>query len=193
MATLSSDDPWRVRLLGGSFEKGGERFDFCTSSRTDPEGKFRLVFTLPAGTRGPTEHAHPGESETAEILSGTCRFWVGDTVRDCGPGDTVVIPAKTPHRMHNRGREACVMRVTYSGPRMEDVFVPAAVNLREHGVVRAFTGMVLWVVERQPTHPSSRLERAAMRLLARIFRLFGARRHEPLLGWDRPPAPTPPA
>lgn len=178
-------DPWRVTLVGGELQKGGERFDFCTSARTDPEGKFRLLFTLPAGKKGPTEHTHPGESETAEIVSGTCRIWVGDDIHDCKPGDVVTIPAETKHRMHNRGKEPCVMRVTYSGPVMEDVFVPTAIALKKQGLFRAFMGMIIWVAEQRPTRPSSKLEALVIRAFARAFKLIGGKSHQPVLGWDR--------
>jgi mannose-6-phosphate isomerase-like protein (cupin superfamily) len=176
---------WRITLVGGQLQKGGERFDFCTSARTDPEGKFRLIFTLPPGKKGPTEHAHPGESETLEIVSGNCRFWVGSSMYDCGPGDVVTIPADTKHRMHNRGKDDCVMRVTYSGSVMEDVFVPAAVALKQQGLFRAFMGMIIWVADKQPTRPSSKLEVLLLRAFARIFKLIGGKSHQPVLGWDQ--------
>lgn len=179
-----NEDVWQVRLPGGALQKGGERFDFCTSARTDPEGKFRLIFTLPPNKTGPTEHTHPDESETLEIVSGRCRFWVDGVQRDCGPGDVVVVPPATRHRMHNVSDADCVMRVTYTGPSMEDVFVPAAVALKRGGLLRAFMGMIIFVAQEQPTRPSSRLEVKIIRAFAFVFRLLGGRAHERVLRWD---------
>jgi len=46
---------------------------------------------------GPRPHRHP-YTETFVIIRGRARFTVGDTERDGGAGDVLVVPAGTPHK-----------------------------------------------------------------------------------------------
>ena len=49
------------------------------------------------GGRVPIEHVHPYIEERFEILSGTARLSMRGQLRDVGAGQTVVVPAGTPH------------------------------------------------------------------------------------------------
>lgn len=47
------------------------------------------------------EHYHPFQTERFEVLSGTLRTRINEEVRDYSAGEVFVIPAGTPHAMHN--------------------------------------------------------------------------------------------
>ncbi len=57
------------------------------------------------------EHAHPTQTETFEGVSGTFVLDVAGETRRIGPGDTIVIPARTPHGFKD-APEAAHLRVT---------------------------------------------------------------------------------
>ncbi len=56
---------------------------------------------LPAGVSGPPQHRHVMHDETFLVTSGTLRFILGDTHRDAGVGDYVVVPVGAPHTFAN--------------------------------------------------------------------------------------------
>ena len=45
------------------------------------------------------EHLHPGQSERHEVLSGRLGLHIDGEDRELEPGDAVVVPATTPHRL----------------------------------------------------------------------------------------------
>ena len=64
--------------------------------------------TVPAGG-STTEHYHRSSEEIYHFLSGAGRMRLGGEEADVGAGDTVLIPAGTPHRLVNPGAEALVL------------------------------------------------------------------------------------
>ena len=50
-------------------------------------------------------HVHPGQEERFEVLAGELEFRVGKKTIVACPGDTVVVPAGTPHRFRNTSTE----------------------------------------------------------------------------------------
>jgi mannose-6-phosphate isomerase-like protein (cupin superfamily) len=58
------------------------------------------------GGKAPPAHFHPAQDEHFEVLEGTLRAKVGGEERDLGPGETLEIPAGTPHQMWNPGEQA---------------------------------------------------------------------------------------
>jgi mannose-6-phosphate isomerase-like protein (cupin superfamily) len=53
----------------------------------------------------PPAHLHPAQDEYFEVRSGHLTAVVGGTERSLGPGDTLEIPRRTPHKMWNAGGE----------------------------------------------------------------------------------------
>lgn len=69
-------------------------------SRTD--NRFgAIASTMPAGVKGPPQHRHLMHDETFLITSGVLRFTLGETYRDAGVGDYVVVPIGAPHTFAN--------------------------------------------------------------------------------------------
>jgi transcriptional regulator with XRE-family HTH domain len=57
------------------------------------------------GRSGKQLHSHPHE-EFAFVLKGTVTLTLGDEESELEPGDGVTLPAHSPHRWENRGRQA---------------------------------------------------------------------------------------
>jgi len=64
----------------------------------------------PTAEREPV-HIHPRQESGAEVLSGSLVFEVAGERRRLGAGETISVPANTPHRFWNDGNEkACSIR-----------------------------------------------------------------------------------
>jgi quercetin dioxygenase-like cupin family protein len=48
-----------------------------------------------SGTVG--KHYHAAANEIQYIVQGQGKFWLGDSYKDVGPGDLIIIPKGTPH------------------------------------------------------------------------------------------------
>jgi mannose-6-phosphate isomerase-like protein (cupin superfamily) len=68
----------------------------------DP-AELRLDTVNPPTTVGEPLHVHPRQESGAELLSGSLIFNVAGERRQVGPGETITIPANTPHRFSNEG------------------------------------------------------------------------------------------
>jgi quercetin dioxygenase-like cupin family protein len=58
----------------------------------------------PSAEREPV-HIHPKQESGAEVVSGSLVFEVAGERRQLGAGDTIRVPANTPHRFWNEGGE----------------------------------------------------------------------------------------
>lgn len=56
----------------------------------------------PSAIREP-EHVHPVQESGARVISGSLRFSVDGRDRTVGPGESITIPANTPHHFWNDG------------------------------------------------------------------------------------------
>lgn len=56
----------------------------------------------PGGSSGEA-HAHADQEQAFYILEGEMEVWVGEERYLAGPGDTVFLPRKVPHRHRNAG------------------------------------------------------------------------------------------
>ena len=57
------------------------------------------------GGKVPPPHLHPHQDEEFVVQSGRLTAWIDGDERMLGPGDTLVIPRETPHKMWNQGGE----------------------------------------------------------------------------------------
>ena len=60
------------------------------------------TFNPPTGV---PEHVHPFQESGAEVISGSLRFRVGGEERSVKAGESITIPASTPHHFWNDGEE----------------------------------------------------------------------------------------
>ena len=180
----STEVRWQPTKYRAELGSTGETFEFVASARTAADGRFRFVWTLAAGKRGPGEHVHDEETEVFEVQSGTLRIWLHDVPHDLGPGDSLTVPPGAPHRFLNPTREPAVVRVTFDGPRMEDTFLP--ISVATHGRTPRlgdFARMLVGIPRYRSSTPASAAERAVLGALAWVLGLF-VRPYEPVAGWD---------
>jgi quercetin dioxygenase-like cupin family protein len=81
----------------------GERIVFQRTSReTNGEA---VAFETIVGPNGfvAAAHVHPRQEERFEIVAGTLGLRMGGEEIVAGPGETLIIPAGTPHRFWNAG------------------------------------------------------------------------------------------
>jgi quercetin dioxygenase-like cupin family protein len=71
----------------------------------DGPAELRIDTFNPPTAVGEPIHVHPRQESGAEVLSGTLVFEVAGERREIGAGETITIPANTPHRFWNEGPE----------------------------------------------------------------------------------------
>jgi mannose-6-phosphate isomerase-like protein (cupin superfamily) len=83
----------------------GERITFQATS-ADTNGEAVVIETLvePHGFVA-AAHVHPNQEERFEIVAGTLGLRVGGEEIVAGPGETLTVPAGTPHRFWNAGEK----------------------------------------------------------------------------------------
>lgn len=65
----------------------------------------RIESLSPPGTEREPVHVHPKQESGAEVVSGSLVFEVAGERRELAAGDTIRVPANTPHRFWNEGGE----------------------------------------------------------------------------------------
>ena len=54
-----------------------------------------MTVQVQLGTVG--KHYHASSNEVQYVVEGQGKFWLGDSYKDVGPGDLIIIPKGTPH------------------------------------------------------------------------------------------------
>jgi mannose-6-phosphate isomerase-like protein (cupin superfamily) len=67
-----------------------------------------------------TEHFHRASEEIYHFVSGEGRMRLGEETSDVRPGETVVIPPGTRHKLWNPGSEPLVLLCSSSPPYYDD-------------------------------------------------------------------------
>lgn len=57
-----------------------------------------MLLRFPKGTVSDAAHKHPQE-QAAVILSGRARMYIGNSVKELGPGDGYRVPSNVPHHI----------------------------------------------------------------------------------------------
>jgi mannose-6-phosphate isomerase-like protein (cupin superfamily) len=124
-----------------------------TKSTADTGGElFEAINVLGPNFAGPPLHIHPSAEESYAVVSGTLDVCVGGNWRKLGPGESVTVPAGTPHTLKNEsGAEVKLVNVHKPAQQFERFF------RRLHAL--ACSGMV--------TFPPKRLRSAI--LLSMLF------------------------
>ncbi len=96
--------PW------GSFEQYAHNED-CTVSLMEVKPGQRLSL-----------QSHTGRAELWIVLDAGARVQVGETLRDCAPGEQIWIPAGDRHRLSCAGERPCrVLEVAFGNWQQEDI------------------------------------------------------------------------
>ncbi len=83
----------------------GERAVFRKTAADTGGALLQLEVFQRVGAKGPVEHYHTRQEERFEVMSGVMCALVGGREVRLGPGESMVIPAGTPHRWWNGGHE----------------------------------------------------------------------------------------
>ena len=83
----------------------GQRMVFLQASAETNGGLPRNESYLPLAGDAEPEHVHPFQESGAEVISGSLRFRVGGEEISLEAGESITIPANTPHFFWNDGDE----------------------------------------------------------------------------------------
>ena len=137
----------------------------------------------------PIEHVHPYMEERFDILSGTARLSMRGQERDVGAGETVVVPAGTPHVWGNPNEDEVHLILEFRPAlRMEEWF-ETFFGLQKDGKVNPKSGLpnpFPWAVisreyedEIYLASPPLLVQRVRFGLLATIGKLLGYKARYP--------------
>jgi mannose-6-phosphate isomerase-like protein (cupin superfamily) len=76
--------------------RSGERHWFSGDA-----GETRIVARIPAGCAGPPLHRHLRSEERVTVVSGRMRYYLNGRAVELGPGESILIPPRAPHRFEN--------------------------------------------------------------------------------------------
>jgi quercetin dioxygenase-like cupin family protein len=80
-----------------------ERILFRETSAETNGGAVVIECVVDPGGAVAAKHVHPHQDERFELLDGELTFDLDKQELTAGPGDTVLVPAGTPHRFRNTG------------------------------------------------------------------------------------------
>ena len=138
-----------------------------------------MIAEIGPGESGPPAHIHPKQHETYEVLEGEGEFVLGTRRLLIKPGDTIEIPANTPHTFKNSTASWLKMRDTHQPALSFEEMMRELHGLVMSGKVKGFSDpkslmylSMLWVKHKdlqQSTQPPF----FVMRGMAWIGRLLG--------------------
>jgi quercetin dioxygenase-like cupin family protein len=160
----------------------GEKIVFRrTTEETGGEALEYELFFRPQGFLV-REHLHPGQSERHEVLAGKLGLHLAGEDRVLEPGDAVVVPAATPHRLFPVGDEQVQALFELRPALRTEQLLEAFVRIARDGKVdgkgnpRPFE-LALIAREFEPegyaTKPPLSVQHALLAPLASLARLFG--------------------
>ncbi|HLZ31077.1 MAG TPA: cupin domain-containing protein [Chloroflexota bacterium] len=101
----------------------GERMTFRQTARETAGQLLQVDFVLQPNGAVPVEHVHPQREERFQLHAGTLMVRVAGVEHLAHPGDEVVIPPGTPHRVWNpNGQEAHAVVEFRPAGRMDEFF-----------------------------------------------------------------------
>jgi len=166
----------------------GQRMIFLqTGKETNGELLRNESYYPPAGDAEP-EHTHPFQESGAEVISGSLRFRVGSEERSLKAGESITIPANTPHFFWNDGDEEAHFIGWFRPALKIDGFFESFFGLAQDGMLgeKGLPPMLQLAVmvphfadEIRLTSPPWVVQRAVFGVLAPVGRMFGHRPEYP--------------
>jgi mannose-6-phosphate isomerase-like protein (cupin superfamily) len=161
----------------------GARIRFLKTARDTNGQLLQIDDVMKGGGRVAIEHVHPYIEERFEILSGTARFSMRGQQRDVGCGETVVVPAGTPHVWGNPNDEEVHLLIEFRPAlRMEEWF-ETFFGLQKDGKINPNSGLpnpLQWALisreyedELYLASPPLLVQRVRFGLLALVGKLLG--------------------
>jgi mannose-6-phosphate isomerase-like protein (cupin superfamily) len=166
----------------------GQRMIFLeTGAETHGELLRNESYNPPTSVAEP-EHVHPYQESGAEVISGSVRFRVGDQEKSLGAGESITIPANTPHFFWNDGEEEARFIGWFRPALKIDRFFESFFGLAQDGKLNeeglpSFWQLAVMVPhfgeEIRLTSPPWALQRALFGVLAPVGRKLGYRPEYP--------------
>ena len=160
----------------------GERITFVRTSAQTGGALAEMDLVLSPAAFLPAEHIHLRQAESFEVVDGRIRVRCRGEESVCGPGDSIVVPAGSPHAWAPDGDEGARVRLTFTpGADIEEFFDEYFRCAREGRtnakgmpplLVTARLGLTHNIYLPRPPVP---FQRAAFRVLAGATRLLPAR------------------
>jgi quercetin dioxygenase-like cupin family protein len=167
----------------------GARIVFLKTARDTSGELLQLDDVMKGGGRVPIEHVHPHMEERFEILSGTARLSMRGQERDVGAGETIVVPAGTPHVWWNAGEEEAHLILEFRPALRTETLFETVFGLAQDGKVNSKNGLPnplqLAVIVREYENeiylarPPLFVQRVLFGLLAPIGKLLGYKARYP--------------
>lgn len=162
----------------------GQRMVFLKTG-TETGGELVQIDTHnpPTGVAEP-KHVHPFQESGAEVLSGSLRFHVDGEERSVKAGESITIPANTPHNFWNDGDEEAHFIGWFRPALKIDRFFEMLFGLAQDGKLNEKGLPSLWQMavsvpyfgdEIRLTSPPWAVQRAVFAVLAPVGRLLGYR------------------
>jgi quercetin dioxygenase-like cupin family protein len=174
----------------------GARIVFLKTARDTSGELLQLDDVMKGGGRVPIEHVHPHMEERFEILSGTARLSMRGQERDVGAGETIVVPAGTPHVWWNAGEEEAHLILEFRPALRTETLFETVFGLAQDGKVNSKNGLPnplqLAVIVREYedeiylARPPLFVQRVLFGLLAPIGKLLGYKARYPEYSGEEP-------
>jgi mannose-6-phosphate isomerase-like protein (cupin superfamily) len=114
-------------------ELSGEEIVFTRTGTETAGQRLSFDFLLHPGGQVAVEHIHPRREERIDIRSGTLLVRLDGIERTFHPGQTVVIPPMTPHRIMNDAQEEATAEVHFAPAGNVAEFLAEVFDLAESG------------------------------------------------------------
>ena len=167
----------------------GARIRFLKTARDTNGQLLQIDDVMKGGGRVAIQHVHPYIEERFEILSGTARFSMHGQQRDVGAGETVVVPAGTPHVWGNPHDEEVHLIIEFRPALRMEEWLETFFGLQKDGKVSPNSGLpnvLQWAVisreyedELYLASPPLLVQRVRFGLLALIGKLLGYKARYP--------------
>lgn len=160
----------------------GQRMRFLPSGTEATDAVLRIESRNPPTGVAEPEHIHPNQESRATVSHGSMLFTVNGVQRRVGPGETLTIPAGTPHYFVIDGEEEAVSIQEFRPAlRTAELFrtlfqLAEQDKLDDHGMPSLLTLVVFgprFADEIRATKPPWPLQRLAFALLGPIARMRG--------------------
>jgi quercetin dioxygenase-like cupin family protein len=166
----------------------GQRMVFLeTGAETDGELVRIDSYNPPTGVPEP-EHVHPFQESGTEVISGLLWFRIGGEERLVKAGESVTIPANTPHNFWNGGEKE-THHIAWFRPALKiDLFFEMLFGLAQDGklndkglpsLLQLAVGVPYFGDEIRLTSPPWAVQRAIFAVLAPVGRVLGYRAQYP--------------
>ncbi len=166
----------------------GQRMVFLETSEETSGQSLRIdTFNPPTGVPDP-QHVHPFQESGAKVLEGSLCFSVGGEERSVKTGESITIPANTPHQFWNDGEEEAHAVQWFRPALKTDRFFETFFGLAQDGNLNEKGLPSLWQMavsvpyfgdEGRLVSPPWAVQRALFGVLAPVGRMLGYRPEYP--------------